>query len=85
MLPIRRDSSLANSLNCLRRLLTSSGCPVDIAHVAARLIDVQAAVYDAQLRGFRIFCAHFNEPAKDFATGPERDFVKHFSTSFLVF
>ena len=34
---------------------------------------------------FRTFCAHLNEAAKGFATGPGRDFAKHFSSSFLDF
>ncbi|XP_044718775.1 reverse transcriptase [Hirsutella rhossiliensis] len=59
--------------------------PIDITHAATQLIDAQAAVYNAKLRVFRTFCAHFNEAAKEFATGPERDFAKHFSTSFLGF
>ncbi|KJK85939.1 hypothetical protein H633G_10214 [Metarhizium anisopliae BRIP 53284] len=51
----------------------------------AQLVDEQVAAYNAKLRVFRTFCAHFNEAAKEFTTGPERDFAKHFSSSFLEF
>ncbi|EFY95407.2 Endonuclease/exonuclease/phosphatase [Metarhizium robertsii ARSEF 23] len=59
--------------------------PVDITEAATRLANEQIAVHDAKLRVFRTFCAHFNEAAKGFTTGPERDFAKHFSDSFLDF
>lgn len=42
-------------------------------------------MHNAKLRVFRTFRAHFNEAAKEFTTGPERDFAKHFSNSFLDF
>jgi hypothetical protein len=59
--------------------------PIDITYAANQLVDAQAAAYNAKLRVFRTFCAHFNEAAKEFTTGPERDFAKHFSSSFLGF
>ncbi|KJK85631.1 hypothetical protein H633G_10533 [Metarhizium anisopliae BRIP 53284] len=59
--------------------------PIDITHAANQLVDEQVAAYKAKLRVFRTFCAHFNEAAKEFSTGPERDFAKHFSSSFLEF
>ncbi|KAK8913351.1 hypothetical protein VCV18_011357 [Metarhizium anisopliae] len=54
--------------------------PIDITGAANQLVDEQVAAYNAKLRVFRTFCAHFNEAAKEFTTGPERDFAKHFST-----
>ncbi|EXU95551.1 hypothetical protein X797_011388 [Metarhizium robertsii] len=59
--------------------------PIDITVAANQLVDEQAAAYNAKLRVFRTFCAHFNEAAKEFTTGSERDFAKHFSSSFLEF
>ncbi|KID83766.1 hypothetical protein MGU_08957 [Metarhizium guizhouense ARSEF 977] len=59
--------------------------PIDITDAANQLVDEQVAAYNAKLRVFRTFCAHFNEAAKEFTTGPERDFAKHFSSSFLEF
>ncbi|KAF5128361.1 hypothetical protein E5D57_009300 [Metarhizium anisopliae] len=55
--------------------------PIDITDAANELVDEQVAAYNAKLRVFRTFCAHFNEAAKEFTTGPERDF----SSSFLEF
>ncbi|KHO10906.1 hypothetical protein MAA_11443 [Metarhizium robertsii ARSEF 23] len=59
--------------------------PIDITDAANQLVDEQVAAYNAKLRVFRTFCAHFNEAAKEFTTGPERDFAKHFSSTFLEF
>ena len=59
--------------------------PIDITDAANQLVDEQVAAYNAKVRVFRTFCAHFNEAAKEFTTGPERDFAKHFSSSFLEF
>ena len=59
--------------------------PIDITDAANQLADEQVAVYNAKLKVFRTFCAHFNEAAKKFPSGPERDFAQHFSSSFLGF
>ncbi|KID59265.1 reverse transcriptase, partial [Metarhizium hybridum] len=59
--------------------------PIDITDAANQLADEQVAVYNAKLKVFRTFCAHFNEAAKKFPSGPERDFAHHFSSSFLGF
>ncbi|KJZ77302.1 hypothetical protein HIM_03026 [Hirsutella minnesotensis 3608] len=59
--------------------------PIDITYAANQLVEAQAAAYNAKLRVFRTFCSYFNEAAKEFTTGPERDFAKHFSSSFLEF
>ncbi|KAK9443926.1 hypothetical protein VB005_02451 [Metarhizium brunneum] len=59
--------------------------PIDITDAANQLVDEQVAAYNAKLRVFRTFCAHFNAAAKEFTTGPERDFAKHFSSNFLKF
>ena len=59
--------------------------PIDITDAANQLADEQAAAYNAKLKVFRTFCAHFNEAAKEFPSGPERDFTQHFSGSFLGF
>ena len=59
--------------------------PIDITDEANQLVDEQVATHNAKLKVFRTFCAHFNEAAKGFTTGPERDFAKHFSNSFLDF
>ncbi|KID82057.1 hypothetical protein MGU_10627 [Metarhizium guizhouense ARSEF 977] len=59
--------------------------PVNIIEAATRLANEQITVHNAKLRVFRTYCAHFNEAAKELTTGPERDFAKHFSNSFLDF
>ncbi|KID93260.1 hypothetical protein MAJ_10770, partial [Metarhizium majus ARSEF 297] len=53
--------------------------PIDITDAANQLVNEQVDAYNAKLRVFRTFCAHFNEAAKEFTTGPERDFAKRFS------
>ncbi|KJK73712.1 hypothetical protein H634G_11012 [Metarhizium anisopliae BRIP 53293] len=57
----------------------------EVAEVRAEDAEQQVAAYNAKLRVFRTFCTHFNEAAKEFTTGPEHDFAKHFSSSFLEF
>ena len=59
--------------------------PINITEAADQLISEQVAAYNVKSRVFRTFCAHFNEAAKEFTTGPELDFAKHFSSSFLKF
>ena len=53
--------------------------PIDITEAADQLVDEQVAAYNAKLQVFRTFCEHFNEAAKQFTTGPERDFTQHLS------
>jgi hypothetical protein len=59
--------------------------PIDITDAANQLVDEQVAAYNAKPGVFRTFCAHFNEAAREFTIGLERDFAKHFSSSVLEF
>jgi hypothetical protein len=39
--------------------------------------------YNAKLKVFQVFCAKFEEAAKQFTTGLEREFAQKFANSFL--
>ncbi|KFG84102.1 hypothetical protein MANI_110447, partial [Metarhizium anisopliae] len=85
MLRLRKDSSSTEFPALPTTVTHERRSPIDITDAANQLVDEQVAAYNAKLRVFRTFCAHFNEAAKEFTTGPERDFAKHFSSSFLEF
>ena len=59
--------------------------PIDITESANQLANEQIKAYNAKLAVFRVFCEHFNEAARQFPSGPERNFAQHFSNSFLEF
>lgn len=61
------DRTAGRRIPCTRLLRRFTGAAVTDA--AKQLVDEQVAAY--------------HEAAKEFTTGPERDFAKHFSSSFL--
>ncbi|KAH7464077.1 hypothetical protein FOMA001_g17794 [Fusarium oxysporum f. sp. matthiolae] len=62
---------------------TTEQQPVSLIEAATKLARDRAEEYNAKLRVFQAFCAKFEEAAKQFTTGPEREFAQKFADSFL--
>ncbi|KAK2684929.1 hypothetical protein QWA68_016189 [Fusarium oxysporum] len=62
---------------------TTEQQPVSIIETATKLARDRAEEYNAKLKVFQAFCAKFEEAAKQFTTGPEREFAQRFADSFL--
>ncbi|EFZ02030.2 Reverse transcriptase [Metarhizium robertsii ARSEF 23] len=59
--------------------------PIDITEAADQSSTSKSLLTTSNFKSSGPFCEHFNEAAKQFATGPERDFAQQFSESFLGF
>ncbi|KAH7115744.1 hypothetical protein B0J13DRAFT_681338 [Dactylonectria estremocensis] len=57
--------------------------PVSLIESANRLARERVEEYNAKLKVFQAFYAKFEEAAKQFTTGPEREFAQKFADSFL--
>jgi hypothetical protein len=55
--------------------LTAVQQPVSIFEAATKLARDRAAEYNTKLKVFQAFCAKFEEAAKQFTTGTEREFA----------
>ncbi|KAF4446917.1 hypothetical protein F53441_9492 [Fusarium austroafricanum] len=62
---------------------TTEQQPVSLIETATKLARDRAEEYNAKLMVFQAFCAKFKEAAKQFTTGPEREFAQKFADSFL--
>ncbi|KAF6517468.1 hypothetical protein HZS61_003029 [Fusarium oxysporum f. sp. conglutinans] len=62
---------------------TTEQQPVSLIEAATKLARDRAEEYNAKLKVFQAFCAKFEEAAKQFTTGPEREFAQKFADSFL--
>ncbi|KAG6979060.1 Retrovirus-related Pol polyprotein from type-1 retrotransposable element R1 [Fusarium oxysporum f. sp. conglutinans] len=62
---------------------TTEQQPVSLIEAATKLARDRAEEYNAKLKVFQAFCAKFEEAAKQFTTGPEREFAQKFVNSFL--
>ncbi|KAL6405612.1 hypothetical protein AUP68_11373 [Ilyonectria robusta] len=62
---------------------TNEQQPVSIFEAATKLARDRMEEYNAKLKVFQAFCATFEEAAKQFTTGPEREFAQKFADSFL--
>ncbi|KAG7414943.1 hypothetical protein Forpi1262_v016789 [Fusarium oxysporum f. sp. raphani] len=62
---------------------TTEQQPVSLIETATKLARDRAEEYNAKLKVFQAFCAKFEEAAKQFTTGPEREFAQKFADSFL--
>ncbi|KAH7109727.1 hypothetical protein B0J13DRAFT_462808, partial [Dactylonectria estremocensis] len=62
---------------------TNEQQPVSIFEAATKLARDRVEEYNAKLKVFQAFCAKFEEAAKQFTTGPEREFAQKFADSFL--
>ncbi|EXA28589.1 hypothetical protein FOVG_19816 [Fusarium oxysporum f. sp. pisi HDV247] len=62
---------------------TTEQQPVSLIEAATKLARDRAEEYNAKLKVFQAFCAKFEEAAKHFTTGPEREFAQKFADSFL--
>ncbi|KAH6985331.1 hypothetical protein EDB80DRAFT_590662 [Ilyonectria destructans] len=62
---------------------TTEQQPVSLIESANRLAHERVEEYNAKLRVFQAFCTKFEEAAKQFTAGPEREFAQKFADSFL--
>ncbi|KAK2685458.1 hypothetical protein QWA68_015704 [Fusarium oxysporum] len=62
---------------------TTEQQPVSLIEAATKLARDRAEEYNAKLKVFQAFCAKFEEAAKQFTTGPEREFAQKFADTFL--
>ncbi|KAK2666962.1 hypothetical protein RAB80_017383, partial [Fusarium oxysporum f. sp. vasinfectum] len=62
---------------------TTEQQPVSLIETPTKLARDRAEEYNAKLKVFQAFCAKFEEAAKQFTTGPEREFAQRFADSFL--
>ncbi|KAI3573258.1 hypothetical protein IWW34DRAFT_565185, partial [Fusarium oxysporum f. sp. albedinis] len=62
---------------------TTEQQPVSLIEAATKLARDRAEEYNAKLKVFQAFCAKFEGAAKQFTTGPEREFAQRFADSFL--
>ncbi|KAH7110513.1 hypothetical protein B0J13DRAFT_534533 [Dactylonectria estremocensis] len=62
---------------------TTEQQPVSLIESANRLAHERVEEYNAKLKVFQAFCAKFEEAAKQFTTGLEREFAQNFANSFL--
>ncbi|KAG7408661.1 hypothetical protein Forpe1208_v012330 [Fusarium oxysporum f. sp. rapae] len=76
-------AQLANPAPSADPAPTTEQQPVSLIETATKLARDRAEEYNAKLKVFQAFCAKFEEAAKQFTTGPEREFAQKFADSFL--